>query len=70
MRMSKPIIIEDNVWIGESVSILPGVRIGRGSVIGSNSVVTRSVPAYSIAAGCPAKTIKKYDRTSNAWLPV
>lgn len=53
-----PVIIEADVWIGESVAVLPGVRIGRGSVIGANSVVTRDIPPYSIAAGVPARVLK------------
>ncbi len=53
-----PVIIEDNVWIGEGVSILPGVRIGKGVIVGTNSVVTKDIPEYSIAVGIPAKVIK------------
>ena len=52
-----PIIIERNCWIGEKCSILPGVTIGRNSIIGANSVVTHDIPPYSIAAGVPAKVI-------------
>lgn len=48
--------IEENVWIGDKVTILPGVRIGKGSIIGSGAVVTKSIPEYSIAVGNPAKT--------------
>ncbi|AZI56563.1 DapH/DapD/GlmU-related protein [Epilithonimonas vandammei] len=54
------VFIEDDVWIGENVSILPGVRIGKGSVIGANSVVTKNIPKYSIAVGSPARCIKEY----------
>ena len=53
----KAIIIEDNVWIGTRAVILKGVTIGKGSIISANSVVTRSIPAYSIAMGIPAKVI-------------
>lgn len=53
-----PVTIEDNVWIGDKVSILPGVRIGKSSIIAANSVVTKDVPPFSIAAGIPAKIIK------------
>lgn len=53
-----PVIIEDNVWIGEKVSIMPGVHIGYGAIIAANSVVTKDVPAKSIVAGIPAKVIK------------
>jgi acetyltransferase-like isoleucine patch superfamily enzyme len=54
-----PVIIEDNVWIGENVSIMPNVKIGMGSIIGANSVVTKSFPANSIIGGVPAKIISK-----------
>ena len=53
------IIIEDDVWIGSNSIVLSGVKIGRGSIIGAGSVVTKSVPAYSIVVGNPAKVIKK-----------
>lgn len=56
---TKPVVIGDNVWIGTHSIILPGVTIGRGSVIGAGSIVTRNVPANSIAVGNPAKIIKK-----------
>lgn len=55
------ITIGDNVWIGDKVSILSGVTIGKGAVIGANSVVTKDIPAYSIAAGCPARIIQSGD---------
>lgn len=54
-----PVIIDDNVWIGEHACIMPGVHIGRCSVIGANAVVTHDVPPYSMVAGCPAKVIKQ-----------
>lgn len=54
-----PVIIEDNVWIGEMVCIMPGVRIGKGSIIGANAVVTKDIPPYSVAAGNPARIIKQ-----------
>lgn len=54
-----PVIIEDNVWIGEKASIMPGVKIGKGSIIAANSVVTKNVPAYCVVAGCPAHIVKK-----------
>jgi len=53
-----PVIIEDNVWVGERAVILSGVTIGRFSVIGANAVVTRSIPPYSVAVGVPAVVIK------------
>ena len=53
------IVIEEDVWVGARAIILKGVRIGRGSIIAAGSVVTKSVPPYSIAAGVPARVIKK-----------
>jgi acetyltransferase-like isoleucine patch superfamily enzyme len=54
-----PIHIGDDVWIGANCTITDGVKIGNGSVIGANSVVTSDVPEYSIYAGTPAKFIRK-----------
>ena len=54
-----PVIIEDNVWIGEMVCIMPGVRIGKSSIIGANAVVTKDIPPYSVAAGNPARIVKQ-----------
>ena len=56
---SKPITIEDNVWIGGDVKVLPGVTIGEGSIIGAGSIVTKDVPSRVIAAGNPCKVIRK-----------
>ena len=53
-----PIVIEDDVWIGAGTTILPGRRIGRGSIVGAGSVVTRDVPPYSVAVGNPARVVK------------
>lgn len=57
-----PVVIEDNVWIGEGATILKGVRIGEGSIIGCRAVVTNDVPPYSVAAGNPAKVVKKIEK--------
>lgn len=67
---SAAVIIEDDVWIGEFVAVLPGVTIGKGSIIGAMSVVTKDVPPYSIAIGSPAKVIKQYDFFQNKWIMV
>ena len=55
--VSKPIVIEDDVFIGARAIILKGVTIGRGSVVGAGAVVSRSVPAYSVVVGNPAKVV-------------
>lgn len=57
-----PVIIMDNVWIGDRVTILSGTTIGEGAVIAANSVVTHDVPAFSVVAGAPAKVIKTINR--------
>ena len=62
-----PVIIEDKVWIGEFVSVLPGVTIGEGSIIGTMSVVTKSIPPYCIAVGSPARVIKKFNFETQQW---
>lgn len=67
---TNPVKIGDNVWIGEFVSVLPGVSIGNGSVIGTMSVVNKSIPPYSIAVGSPAKVVKKFDFETNKWIRV
>ncbi|KAJ0343940.1 hypothetical protein COL154_003988 [Colletotrichum chrysophilum] len=54
-----PVTIEDDCWIGGGVTIMPGVTIGRGTTVGSGAVVTKSLPAYSVAVGSPARVIKK-----------
>jgi len=55
---SKPIVICDHVWIGAESMILKGVTVGEGAIIGARSVVTKDVPAYTIAAGNPARIVK------------
>ena len=53
-----PVIIEDNVWLGEGVVVLPNVTIGKNSIIGANAVVTKSIPENSVAGGNPARIIR------------
>lgn len=61
---SAPVVIEDNVFLGAGVRVLKGVRIGRDSVIGAGSVVTRDIPAGVIAAGNPARVLKPLPDTT------
>jgi acetyltransferase-like isoleucine patch superfamily enzyme len=53
------VVIKDDAWIGAGAIILPGIEIGEGAVVGAGAVVTKSVPPYTIVAGCPAKEIGK-----------
>lgn len=56
---ARPIVIEDNVWIGADVTILPGVTIGAGSVIGAKSLVNKDIPDHVLAVGNPCKVLRK-----------
>lgn len=53
-----PVVIGNNVWLGNNVCIMPNVKIGDGVIIGANSVVTKDIPDYCVAAGVPARVIK------------
>lgn len=65
LTRSASITVEDNVWIGANVTILPGVTIGHHSVLGAGSVVTRNVEPFSVYAGVPAKKIRDLERSDN-----
>ena len=56
---SSPVVIDDDVWIGVNCTIMSGITIGKGSIVGSNSVVTKDILPYTIVAGSPAKKIKE-----------
>ncbi|OQE20534.1 hypothetical protein PENSTE_c013G05272 [Penicillium steckii] len=62
-EMGKPITIGEDCWIGGNVIVLPGVTIGKGVTIGAGSVVTKDVPAFHVAAGNPARIIRKIETT-------
>jgi len=64
LEKTKPVTIGDDVWIGTRSVILPGVNIGKGSIVGANSVVTKDVEDYAIVAGNPAKVIRNRLRDS------
>jgi acetyltransferase-like isoleucine patch superfamily enzyme len=65
--ITKPIVVEDNVWIGANSVITAGVTIGKHSVIGAGSVVTKDIPPYTLAVGNPARIIKKYNPETESW---
>ena len=57
----RPVVIEDQVWVGARAIILKGVRIGRAAIIGAGAVVTQDVPPFAVSAGNPAKVVKMLD---------
>lgn len=59
--LSAPVVLEDDVWLGARAVVLPGVRVGRASVVGTGAVVTRDVPAFTIVAGVPARVRSTID---------
>lgn len=61
----KPIVIEDNVWIGSNATILQGVKIGEWSVVAAGAVVTKNVEPFTVVGGIPAKFIKRVDTEGN-----
>jgi acetyltransferase-like isoleucine patch superfamily enzyme len=65
-----PICIEDDCWIAANVVITSGVTIGKHCVIAAGAVVTKSIPAFSVAAGNPARVIRQFDRSLNEWVKV
>ncbi|MFN2195290.1 MAG: sugar O-acetyltransferase [Anaerolineales bacterium] len=61
-EVAKPVVIEDNVWIGGSAILLPGVRVGLNAVVGAGAVVSRDVPANTVVAGNPARVIRTLEQ--------
>ena len=59
LEVARPVVIEDNVWIGGSAILLPGVTVGRNAVVGAGAVVTRDVAANTVVAGNPARVIRE-----------
>jgi maltose O-acetyltransferase len=62
-EIAKPVVIEENVWLGGSAILLPGVTVGRNAVVGAGAVVTRDVPANTVVAGNPARVIRKIEQS-------
>jgi acetyltransferase-like isoleucine patch superfamily enzyme len=59
IRSAGDIVLEDDVWLGLGVSVLEGVHIGKGAVIGAGAVVTKDIPAYTVAVGVPARVVRQ-----------
>ncbi len=62
---TQPVFIGDHVWLGEKAIVLKGVSIGSYSVIGAGAVVTKSIPEWSIAVGCPARVVRQVSNRSS-----
>lgn len=65
--VAAPTVIEDSVFLGERVVVLKGVRIGNGCVVGANSVVTADLPPLTMAAGAPARAVRRFNETTGQW---
>ena len=65
-----PVVIGDNVWLGDGVAVLAGAVIGDGCVIGAHAVVTGTIAPGTIAVGAPARSVRRWDPATQAWLPL
>ena len=61
MDIPKPIVVENDVWIGANAVIMPDVTIGKGAIIGAGAIVTKDIPPYAVAVGQPARVVKWVD---------
>lgn len=66
-QFSAPVVIEDDVWVGGNVTILPGVTIGRGSVVAAGAVVTANVPPMTVVGGVPARVLREITDADRDW---
>ena len=65
---SRPVVLDDECWIGANAVITAGVRVGKHSIVAAGSIVTKDVPPYSVVAGNPARVIKYYDEACKTWV--
>lgn len=66
VQQTNPVLIGDGAWLGENVCVI-GASVGKNSVIGANSVVTKDIPDFCVAVGAPASIIKRYNFETNQW---
>jgi acetyltransferase-like isoleucine patch superfamily enzyme len=62
-----PVVLKQGCWLGKDVIVMPGVTIGVKTIVGAGSIVTESLPDYVMAVGSPARIIKRYNHTTEAW---
>lgn len=67
LKNVRPVIINEGAWIGANVTVCSGVTIGKNAVVGANSVVKDNIPDYAVAAGVPAKVIKRFNAKTKSW---
>ena len=60
--IAKPVVINDDAWIGTHAVIMPGVTIGKGAIVGAGSIVTKNVEAYTVVVGNPARFVKSISK--------
>jgi acetyltransferase-like isoleucine patch superfamily enzyme len=65
MTEARPVVVGEGTWLGINVVVLPGVTIGKGCIVGANSVVTKDLPDYSVAAGAPARILRSSKRSTS-----
>lgn len=69
MTEARPVVVGEGTWLGINVVVLPGVTIGKGCVVGANSVVTKDLPDYSVAAGAPARVLRLVEGAQRRSVP-
>lgn len=69
IKQNNEVVIGEGSWLGENVCVL-GAKIGKHCIVGSNSVVTRDIPDYSVVVGAPARVIKKYNKEIKMWVKI
>ena len=62
----RPVIVDDGAWIGENTVLTPGVTIGAGAIVAANAIVSSDIPPYSVAAGSPARVIRRFGNDASA----
>ena len=67
---NRTVSIGRNVWLGDGVAVLAGASIGEGAILGANAVVTGDIPSFTIAAGAPARPLRRWSEPDQRWVPI